>query len=80
MDKSKQKSFNAKSVSDDWSFYERVRLRRDMTEKDCIDGKMVPNYPLESYGIFIKIVNVFQDLVRILGMRKLTRGGLRLRR
>lgn len=46
----------------------------------CIDGKMVPNYPLESYGIFIKIVNVFQDLVRILGIRKLTRGGLRLRR
>lgn len=36
----------------------------------CIDGKMVPNYPLESYGIFIKIANVFQNLVRILGSRR----------
>ena len=36
----------------------------------CIDGKVVPNYPLESYGIVIKIVNIFQDLVRIYAMRK----------
>jgi hypothetical protein len=33
----------------------------------CIDGKVVPNYPLESYGIVIKIVNIFQDLINILG-------------
>lgn len=36
----------------------------------CIDGKVVPNYPLESYGIVIKIVNIFQDLVRIYAIRK----------
>ena len=46
----------------------------------CIDGKMVPNYPLESYRIFIKIVNVFQDLVRILGMRRLNRSRFSFRR
>ena len=37
---------------------------------NCIDGKVVPNYPLESYGIVIKIVNIFQDFVRIYAMRK----------
>jgi FtsH-binding integral membrane protein len=36
----------------------------------CIDGKVIPNYPLESYGIVIKIVNIFQDLIRIYAMRK----------
>ena len=34
----------------------------------CIDGQVVPNYPVESFGIFIKMLNIFQDLVRILGM------------
>ena len=33
----------------------------------CIDGKVVPNYPYESFGIFIKMVNIFGDLIRILG-------------
>ena len=36
----------------------------------CIDGQVVPNYPVESFNIFIKILNIFQDLVRILGMAK----------
>jgi hypothetical protein len=33
----------------------------------CIDGKVVPNYPYESFGIFIKMLNIFGDLIRILG-------------
>jgi hypothetical protein len=37
----------------------------------CIDGKVVPNYPVESYGIVIKIVNIFSNLIRILAIRKL---------
>jgi FtsH-binding integral membrane protein len=36
----------------------------------CIDGQVVPNYPVESFNIFIKMLNIFQDLVRILGMSK----------
>jgi FtsH-binding integral membrane protein len=36
----------------------------------CIDGKVVPNYPVESFGLFIKILNIFQDLIRILGSRR----------
>ena len=36
----------------------------------CIDGKVVPNYPVESFNIFIKMLNIFQDLIRILGMVK----------
>ena len=36
----------------------------------CIDGQVVPNYPVESFGIFIKMLNIFQDLVRILGILK----------
>lgn len=36
----------------------------------CIDGKMIPNYPVESYGIVIKIVNIFQDLINILARSK----------
>ena len=34
----------------------------------CIDGQAVPNYPMESFNIFIKMLNIFQDLIRILGM------------
>ena len=37
----------------------------------CIDGQVIPNYPQESWGIVIKIVNIFIDLIRILGIRKL---------
>jgi hypothetical protein len=37
----------------------------------CVDGKVIPNYPQESWGLVIKIVNVFTDLIRILGIRKL---------
>jgi len=36
----------------------------------CIDGKVVPNYPVESFSIFIKILNLFQDLIYILGISK----------
>jgi len=36
----------------------------------CIDGKVVPNYPVESFSIFIKILNLFQDLIHILGISK----------
>ena len=36
----------------------------------CIDGKVIPNYPVESFGIFIKMLNIFQELIRILGMIK----------
>ena len=39
----------------------------------CIDGKVVPNYPVESFNIFIKMLNIFQDLIRILGMSKARR-------
>jgi FtsH-binding integral membrane protein len=31
----------------------------------CIDGKVVPNYPVESYGIIIKIANIFKDIFTI---------------
>lgn len=43
----------------------------------CIDGKVVPNYPVESYGIIIKIINIFMDIVRILAIRKSKRRLLR---
>jgi hypothetical protein len=36
----------------------------------CIDGKVVPNYPVESFGIFIKMLNIFSELIRILGMTR----------
>lgn len=36
----------------------------------CIDGQVVPNYPLESFSIFIKMLNIFLDLIRILGRRR----------
>ncbi len=39
----------------------------------CIDGQVVPNYPKESWSLTIKIVNVFADLIRILGIRRLRR-------
>lgn len=45
---------------------------KENSEK-CIDGKTLPNYPLESWSLVIKIVNIFSDLVRILGIRKLLR-------
>jgi FtsH-binding integral membrane protein len=43
----------------------------------CIDGQAVPNYPLESFGIFIKMLNIFVDLIRILGMLKGRSRGIR---
>ena len=54
---------------------------KENSEK-CIDGKVVPNYPVESYGLIIKIVNIFQDLIRILGMTKGkgSKRGLRLKK
>jgi hypothetical protein len=39
----------------------------------CVDGTMVPNYPLESWKLVIKMVNVFVDMIRILGIRKMRR-------
>jgi hypothetical protein len=41
--------------------------------QQCIDGQVVPNYPKESWGLVIKIVNIFRDLITILGVRKLRR-------
>lgn len=35
----------------------------------CIDGKVVPNYPVESYGLVIKMVNIMSDLIFILKRR-----------
>lgn len=37
----------------------------------CIDGKVVPNYPVESYSIIIKIAAIFKDLINILAIRKI---------
>jgi len=34
----------------------------------CIDGQVVPNYPVESFSIVIKMLNIFQELIRILGL------------
>ena len=42
---------------------------KENSEK-CIDGKVVPNYPVESFSIFIKMLNIFTDLIRILGMSR----------
>jgi FtsH-binding integral membrane protein len=39
----------------------------------CVDGKVVPNYPLESWKLVIKIANVFKNIIRILGIRKMRR-------
>lgn len=39
----------------------------------CVDGQVVPNYPLESWRLVIKMVNVFKDMIRILGIRKMRR-------
>ena len=39
----------------------------------CIDTTNPPNYPLESFNVVIKIVNVFQDLIQILAIRKMRR-------
>ena len=36
----------------------------------CIDGKVVPNYPVESYTLVYKIVNIFKDLIIILSKFK----------
>jgi FtsH-binding integral membrane protein len=42
---------------------------KENSEK-CIDGKTVPNYPVESFNIFIKMLNIFQELIRIFAMLK----------
>lgn len=46
---------------------------RENSEK-CVDGTVVPNYPVESLSLVIKIVRIFSDLVRILATRKLISG------
>ena len=43
---------------------------KENSEK-CIDGQTVPNYPLESFGIVIKIYNIFSNMVYALVSRKL---------
>jgi len=45
------------------------KLQEDANK--CIDGKVVPNYPLESFSIFIKILNLFEDLIHILGINRM---------
>lgn len=46
------------------------RLREDANK--CSEGSAnSPNYPLQSWQLVIKIMNVFGDLVRILAIRKL---------
>ena len=42
---------------------------KENSEK-CIDGKTVPNYPVESFNIFIKMLNIFRELIRIFAMLK----------
>ena len=39
----------------------------------CVDGQVIPNYPLESWQFVIKMVNVFTKMIRILGIRKMRR-------
>jgi hypothetical protein len=39
----------------------------------CVNGQVIPNYPLESWKLVIKMVNVFMDMIRILGIRKMRR-------
>lgn len=39
----------------------------------CIDGQVIPNYPLESWKLVIKMVNIFKNIIRILGIRKMRR-------
>jgi hypothetical protein len=39
----------------------------------CVDGQVIPNYPLESWSLVIKIVNVFVDMIKILGIRRMRR-------
>ena len=43
--------------------------------KNCDESKLdnYPNYPKESFSLFIKIVNVFQDIVVLLNRRRLGR-------
>jgi len=43
---------------------------KENSEK-CIDGQMVPNYPLESFSIVIKIYNIFTNIISALASRKL---------
>lgn len=43
---------------------------KENSEK-CIDGQVVPNYPLESWNLVIKIVNVFSNLIRILARKRI---------
>ena len=39
----------------------------------CVDGQVVPNYPLESWNLIVKVVNVLVDMIRILGIRRMRR-------
>ena len=60
-----------------------VHKKLKANAEKCINGNgtVIPNYPVQSFAIIIKIYNIFTDLVRILGLRKLmsikSRGRLR---
>lgn len=45
----------------------------------CIDGQVIPNYPLESWNLVIKIYIIFKDIINILATRKM-RGVSRLKK
>jgi len=49
------------------SYFKTLKQNADK----CVDGKVVPNYPLESWNLIIKIANVLQDMISILGIRKM---------
>lgn len=46
-------------------------LKQNATK--CIDGQVIPNYPLESWKLVIKMVSIFKNIIRILGIRKMRR-------
>lgn len=39
--------------------------------KKCVDGRVTPNYPLESWQLVIKIANVLMNIIRIMGIRRM---------
>ena len=45
----------------------------------CIDGQVIPNYPLESWQLVIKIHQIFRNTLNLMIARRLSGGGKRLR-
>ena len=52
------------------SNYKKLRENAD----NCDDGKVIPNFPVESFSIIIKIYNIFTKLIQMLGIRKMFGG------